>query len=73
MFWTRATPPPCLGLQIAPAELEDVLLTHPSVADVGVVGVEAAEDGDGEVPRAFIVKKQEAIINEEDIAKFMEV
>ena len=35
----------CSGWQIAPAELEDVLLTHPAVADVGVVGVDAPQAG----------------------------
>ena len=60
------------GWQIAPAELEDVLLTHPAVADVGVVGVEAAEDGDGEVPRAFIVLKPGSQLTQQDVAQFME-
>eukprot|EP00088_Acartia_fossae_P013404 TRINITY_DN17020_c0_g1_i3.p1 TRINITY_DN17020_c0_g1~~TRINITY_DN17020_c0_g1_i3.p1 ORF type:complete len:304 (+),score=86.39 TRINITY_DN17020_c0_g1_i3:3-914(+) len=45
------------GWQIAPAELEDIILTHGSVADCGVLGVQAEQDGDGEVPRAFIVLK----------------
>ena len=45
------------GWQIAPAELEDTILTHPGVADCGVLGVPAQEEGVGEVPRAFIVLK----------------
>ena len=45
------------GWQIAPAELEDIILTHPGVADCGVLGVPAQEEGVGEVPRAFIVLK----------------
>jgi acyl-CoA synthetase (AMP-forming)/AMP-acid ligase II len=43
------------AFQVAPAELEAVLLTHPSVADVAVVPSPDAEAG--EVPKAFIVVK----------------
>lgn len=42
------------GFQVAPAELERVLLSHGAVADAAVVGVPASE-GEGEVPRAFVV------------------
>jgi acyl-CoA synthetase (AMP-forming)/AMP-acid ligase II len=42
------------GYQVAPAELEAVLLAHDGVADAAVVGV---RDGDGqEVPKAFVVR-----------------
>ncbi|HJS71894.1 MAG TPA: 4-coumarate--CoA ligase family protein [Acidimicrobiia bacterium] len=41
------------GFQVAPAELEAVLLTHPAVSDAAVVGVEDEEAG--EVPKAFVV------------------
>lgn len=44
------------GLQVAPAELEAVLLTHPSVADAAVIGV--PDDEAGEVPKAFVVVKE---------------
>lgn len=47
------------GWQIAPAELEDIILTHPKVADCGVLAVPAPEEGDGDVPRAFVVLKPE--------------
>ncbi|MDH6238398.1 AMP-binding protein [Cryobacterium sp. CG_9.6] len=41
------------GYQIAPAELEALLLGHPHVADVAVIGV---LDADGqEIPKAFVV------------------
>jgi acyl-CoA synthetase (AMP-forming)/AMP-acid ligase II len=43
------------GLQIAPAELESVLLSHPAVADAAVVPKNDVEAG--EVPRAFVVTK----------------
>lgn len=41
------------GYQVAPAELESVLLSHPSVSDVAVVGV--SHPTNGEVPVAFVV------------------
>jgi acyl-CoA synthetase (AMP-forming)/AMP-acid ligase II len=42
------------GYQVAPAELEAVLLTHPGIADVAVIGVSDAESG--ESPKAFVVR-----------------
>ncbi|HLJ08186.1 MAG TPA: AMP-binding protein, partial [Acidimicrobiia bacterium] len=41
------------GHQVAPAELEALLLTHPGVADAAVVGV--PDQDAGEVPKAFVV------------------
>ncbi|MCS5499112.1 AMP-binding protein [Cnuibacter physcomitrellae] len=42
------------GYQVAPAELEAVLLAHPSIADAAVIGV---PDADGqEIPKAFVVR-----------------
>ena len=43
------------GIGVAPAELEDLLLGHPKVEDVAVMGV--ADDYSGEVPKAFVVLK----------------
>ena len=43
------------GLQVAPASLEDKLLTHSDVADCGVKGI--ADERAGELPKAFVVKK----------------
>ena len=45
------------GYQVAPAELEAVLLGHPGVSDVAVVGVPHAEGG--EAPKAFVVADAE--------------
>jgi 4-coumarate--CoA ligase len=43
------------GYQIAPAELEALLLTHPGIADSAVIGT---LDADGqEVPKAFVVRQ----------------
>ena len=43
------------GLQVAPAELEAVILGHPAIADACVIGVADVEAG--EVPKAFVVLK----------------
>ncbi|KAL4818508.1 hypothetical protein BDW67DRAFT_156708 [Aspergillus spinulosporus] len=50
------------GLQVAPAELEQYLLTHPGVADAAVVG---ARINGAEYPRAFIVRKNDAVAESE--------
>lgn len=41
------------GIGVAPAELEDVLLGHPDVEDVAVLGI--ADDYAGERPKAYVV------------------
>ncbi|OSC99660.1 acetyl-CoA synthetase-like protein [Trametes coccinea BRFM310] len=46
------------GFQVAPAELEGLLLDHPDVADVCVVG--APDEYSGELPFAFIALKEDA-------------
>lgn len=56
------------GLQVSPSELENILLKHPDVADVGVLGV--PHDRMGEAPRAYIVAKKS--LREEDINQFLE-
>jgi acyl-CoA synthetase (AMP-forming)/AMP-acid ligase II len=48
--------------QVAPAELEALLLTHPSVADVAVIGVPDEEAG--ELPKAYIVPRGEVTVEE---------
>ncbi len=45
------------GMQIAPAELEAVLLGHPSIADAAVIPL--ADEEAGQVPKAFVVLKGE--------------
>ncbi|MDQ3935980.1 MAG: 4-coumarate--CoA ligase family protein [Actinomycetota bacterium] len=41
------------GFQVAPAELEALLITHPEVQDVAVIGVPDEEAG--ELPKAYVV------------------
>ncbi|KAB2572128.1 putative acyl-coenzyme A synthetase [Lasiodiplodia theobromae] len=43
------------GLQVAPAELEALLLAHPAILDAAVIGVSAEGT---EVPRAYVVVAQ---------------
>jgi acyl-CoA synthetase (AMP-forming)/AMP-acid ligase II len=43
------------AFQVAPAELEGVLLTHPAVADAAVVPL--ADEEAGEIPKGFVVMK----------------
>jgi acyl-CoA synthetase (AMP-forming)/AMP-acid ligase II len=50
------------GRQVAPAELEAVLLAHPAIADAGVVP--SPDKVAGEVPKAYVVLKAEATADE---------
>jgi 4-coumarate--CoA ligase len=43
------------GIGVAPAELEDLLLGHPKVEDVAVLGI--PDDYSGELPKAYVVLK----------------
>ncbi|MBQ0998937.1 4-coumarate--CoA ligase family protein [Streptomyces sp. RK62] len=46
------------GFQVAPAELEALLLTHPGIADAAVIG--HYNDEGNEVPHAFVVRQPSA-------------
>jgi acyl-CoA synthetase (AMP-forming)/AMP-acid ligase II len=50
------------GMQVAPAELEAALLSHPAVADAAVVPRQ--DDAAGEIPHAFVVLKAAASADE---------
>lgn len=56
------------GHQVAPAELEALLLTHPHVQDVAVVGVNDSTEST-ELPRAFLVL-QPGVLAHEVVAWF---
>ncbi|MFF3871486.1 4-coumarate--CoA ligase family protein [Streptomyces sp. NPDC001978] len=46
------------GFQVAPAELEALLLTHPGIADAAVIGV--YDENHNEVPHAYVVRQPTA-------------
>ncbi|MCH1882028.1 AMP-binding protein [Agrococcus sp. ARC_14] len=54
------------GYQVAPAELEALLLTSPDVADAAVIGV--PDEGAGEIPKAFVVRTSESVTPESVMA-----
>ena len=56
------------GFQVAPAELEALLLTHPGCADAAVIPVPDEEAG--EIPKAFLVLKDEQT-TPEDVQRFV--
>ncbi|KAF9298586.1 putative fatty-acid--CoA ligase FadD10 [Mortierella antarctica] len=58
------------GFQVAPAELEAILLANPSVMDAAVVGVENKEQAT-EVPLAFVVKAPGASLTEKDVQEYV--
>jgi len=45
------------GFQVPPAEMEALLLQHPKVVDVAVIGVYSEKDAT-ELPRAYVVPKE---------------
>ncbi|HEX8187087.1 MAG TPA: 4-coumarate--CoA ligase family protein, partial [Pyrinomonadaceae bacterium] len=57
------------AFQVAPAELEAVLLTHQSVADAAVIP--SPDDEAGEVPKAFVVVKEGHGLTEEEVLGFV--
>ncbi|KAG9252150.1 uncharacterized protein F5Z01DRAFT_626174 [Emericellopsis atlantica] len=59
------------GLQVAPAELEGLLASHPAVLDAAVIGI---QQDDTEVPRAYVVLAPPAVgkVKEVDLAQFVE-
>ncbi|KAF9982719.1 hypothetical protein BGZ75_005812 [Mortierella antarctica] len=62
------------GFQVAPAELEAILLTHPQILDSAVIGVENAEQAT-EVPMAFVVKNEATAegraLREQDVVEYV--
>jgi fatty-acyl-CoA synthase len=54
------------GINISPAEVEDVLMRHPAVALAGVVGV--PDPVQGELIAAFVVPKSSQTVTEEALA-----
>lgn len=56
------------GNQVAPAELEGILLDHPAVVDAAVIGVTIEGE---EYPRAYIERVPKAEVTEKEVADWM--
>ncbi len=55
------------GMQVAPSQLEGLLLAHPAVADAAVIP--SPDDEAGEIPKAFVVLKGAA--TEDELMQFV--
>ena len=58
------------GWQVSPAELEGQLVLHPLINEAAVIGV-STDEGDTELPRAYVVKKSDAVLTEADVYNYM--
>ena len=61
------------GWSIAPAELEDLLFKNPHVFDAAVIGKPSTELDIGQIPKAFIILKEESKgkVTDQDIMSWM--
>ncbi|CVL03623.1 related to 4-coumarate--CoA ligase [Fusarium proliferatum] len=57
------------GLQVAPAEIEQTLLTHHKIIDAAVVG---EKRHDGEYPKAFVVKAPGQALTEKEVKEYIQ-
>jgi len=55
--------------QVAPAELEGILLSHPGVQDAAVFGIPHPQSG--EAPRAMVQKKSDSSLTPDELAKYV--
>lgn len=58
------------GLQVAPAELEAMLISHSKIIDAAVIGIRD-ESQATEVPRAYVVKKPGTEVSAQEIIDFI--
>lgn len=58
------------GYQIAPAELEALLMEHPAVMDSAVIP--KADEESGEIPKAFVLLRPGQQASPEDLMRFVE-
>uniref|UniRef100_A0A5B6ZBX8 4-coumarate--CoA ligase n=1 Tax=Davidia involucrata TaxID=16924 RepID=A0A5B6ZBX8_DAVIN len=57
------------GFQVAPAELEAMLIGHPNISDAAVVPMK--DEDSGEVPVAFVVRANGSKISEDEIKQYI--
>ena len=57
------------GFQVPPAELEGLMLEHPAVTDVAVIGRPDVEAG--EIPKAFVVPRIGVEVDEDALVRFV--
>ncbi|XP_057969213.1 4-coumarate:CoA ligase 1-like [Malania oleifera] len=57
------------GFQVAPAELEAMLIAHPNISDAAVVPMK--DEAAGEVPVAFVVRANGSSITEDDVKQYI--
>ncbi|MEZ5167270.1 MAG: AMP-binding protein [Acidimicrobiales bacterium] len=57
------------GFQVPPAELEALLITHPAIADVAVIGV--PDEAVGELPKAFVALAPGASLTLDEVQAFV--
>lgn len=57
------------GYNVYPRELEELLFTHPAVANAAVIGKPDPEAG--EIPKAFVTLKEDAIVTAEELMNFV--
>nr|VDC71923.1 unnamed protein product [Brassica rapa] len=57
------------GYQVAPAELEALLISHPFIEDVAVVAMK--DEIAGEVPVVFVVRSEGSQLTEDDVTSYI--
>ena len=55
------------GFQVAPPELEAVLLAHPDIVDCAIIGVRLKGVHQDESPRAYVVRRPGTHITEQEV------
>ncbi|PIN05523.1 hypothetical protein CDL12_21940 [Handroanthus impetiginosus] len=57
------------GFQVAPADLEAVLISHPEVHDAAIIGERDEEAG--EIPVAFVVRKDGSSVSQQALMNYV--
>lgn len=59
------------GFQVAPAELEAILCSHPQVADAAVLGIAVPGSAGDQAPHALVQRVEGATVSEKEIADYL--